>query len=329
MLKLSDFDYSLPKELIAQHPLKERDACRLLVIERNKSKITHCIFKDIAGYLNKDDLLVLNDTKVLPARLIGRRPTGGKVEVLLLRPKSGGLSFEALIKPARVKSGQKLIFNGISAELTARNEISFSAQSRDEIYALGKMPLPPYIKRGVEDSDNIYYQTVYARCDGSVAAPTAGLHFTPELLAKIKSDGVNMAYITLHVGHATFKPVKAEDITQHKMEKEYFVVPQETQEIIEKAYLNKNRTFAVGTTACRTLEAYANGIKEGFTDLFIYPGYKFKLVDSLLTNFHLPRTTLFMLVCAFASRDLIKKAYQEAIEKKYRFYSYGDAMLII
>jgi len=329
-MKLSDFDYSLPKELIAQHPLTERDSARLLVLEHKTGLIAHRIFRDITEYLRPQDLLVLNDTKVLPARLYGRRATGGKVEVLLLERK-GGLTFSALIKPARLKLGERIIFNGqsISAELSSKNELSFSAQSIGQIYGLGTMPLPPYIKRKVEDSDAIYYQTVYAREDGSVAAPTAGLHFSQDLLAKIKAGGLNIAYVTLHVGHATFKPVKTQDIMQHKMEKEYFHIPEETQKLIKGTRKQKGRIIAVGTTACRTLETYAAGNKAGYTDLFVYPGYKFKLVNCLLTNFHLPRTTLFMLVSAFAGEKLIKKAYQEAIDNKYRFYSYGDAMLII
>jgi S-adenosylmethionine:tRNA ribosyltransferase-isomerase len=329
-MKLSDFNYHLPKELIAQYPLEERDTARLLVVDRAKASIEHRIFRDLKNYLKPQDLLVLNDTKVLPARLIGRRPTGGRVEVLLLEPKAG-LVFSALIKPGRVKLGERIIFNGkkITGELTGRQEITFCAGDREEIYGLGKMPLPPYIKRESQDSDNVYYQTVYAARDGSVAAPTAGLHFTYKLLDEIKSFGVNIAYVTLHVGHATFKPVKAEDITQHKMDKEYFQVPDSMPALIKETRVRNNKVIAVGTTSCRTLEAYAAGVKEGFTDLFIYPGYKFKLVDYLLTNFHLPRTTLFMLVCAFAGEKLIKKAYQEAVDKKYRFYSYGDAMLIV
>jgi S-adenosylmethionine:tRNA ribosyltransferase-isomerase len=255
--------------------------------------------------------------------------------------RKNGLTFNALLKPGRLKPGEKIIFNGqdISAQLTARDEVSFSAHSPEDIYELGTMPLPPYIKRKAQDSDRVDYQTVYARYDGSVAAPTAGLHFTPELLTAIRAGGVNLAYITLHVGHATFKPVKSEDITAHKMEKEYFTVPQAAEELIQETRAGKGRVIATGTTACRSLEAYAAGNRGGYTDLFIYPGYKFKLVDGLLTNFHLPRTTLFMLVSAFcaagasasggAGIGLIKKAYQEAIEKKYRFYSYGDAMLII
>ena len=329
-MKLSDFDYNLPKELIAQYPLKERDTARLLVLDRATGSLRHQIFKDIVGYLSKDDLLVLNDTKVIPARLYGKRATGGKVEVLLLK-RNNGLTFDALIKPGRVRLREKIIFNGkkITGELTAKNEISFSAKDIDEIYGTGVMPLPPYIKREAEEADSVSYQTVYAKHDGSVAAPTAGLHFTQGLLSEVKSRGVNIGYLTLHVGHATFKPVKAEDITQHRMDEEYFQVPDNMPALIKETRAENSKVIAVGTTSCRTLEAYAAGAKEGFTDLFIYPGYKFKLVDCLLTNFHLPRTTLFMLVCAFAGEKLIKKAYQEAIDKKYRFYSYGDAMLII
>jgi len=330
MLKLLDFDYTLPKELIAQYPLPERDSARLLVLNRQDGTIEHRIFKDIIDYLRKDDLLMLNDSEVLPARIISSRLTGGKVEVLLLNRKDG-FKFGALIKPSRIKLKEKIIFNGgkISGEITAKNEITFSAKDIKEVYAQGTTPLPPYIKRKPEDLDKTYYQTVYAKNKGSIASPTAGLHFTKGLIAKIESRGINIVYITLHISYSTFKPVKTKDITTHKMEPEYFLMPQETIKMIEKTQLNKGRIIAVGTTSCRTLESYALGIKEGYTDLFIYPGYEFKRVDCLLTNFHLPRTTLFMLVCAFAGGELIKKAYQEAIDKKYRFYSYGDAMLII
>lgn len=330
MLKLSDFDYNLPKELIAQYPLKIRDSARLLVLNRVKGTIEHRIFKDITDYFLKDDLLVLNNTKVLPCRLTGLRKTGGKVVALLLKQKNN-LTFNCLIKPARIKLNEKIIFNSneISGIVTAKNEITFSTQDINTIYSLGQMPLPPYIKRNPKDLDNDYYQTVYAQQEGAVAAPTAGLHFTEDLIRKIKSLGVNIAYITLHVGYATFNPVKSEDITQHKMEEEYFRIGQDSLDLIEKAHLEKTRIFAVGTTSCRALETLALGRKEGKTDLFIYPGYKFKMTDCLLTNFHLPRTSLFILVCAFAGEKLIKKVYQEAIDRRYRFYSYGDAMLII
>jgi len=330
MLKLPDFDYNLPKELIAQYPLKERDAARLLVLDRKKRKIEHKIFKDISGYLNKEDLLVLNDTKVLPSRLLGKRKTAGRVEILLVRRKAG-LTFDALIKPSRVKIGEKIILNGNTSHciISAKNEVTFDFKDIESVYDLGMMPLPPYIKRTPEESDKIYYQTVYAQKEGAIASPTAGLHFTKKLIEEIKSKGVNIAYLTLHVGVGTFKPVKVDDITMHNMEPEYFQVPDQAQGQIEKAKENKARTIACGTTSLRALEAYASGKKRGYTDLFIYPGYKFKIVDSLLTNFHLPRTTLFMLACAFIGEDLAKLAYREAIENKYRFYSYGDAMLIL
>lgn len=330
MLKLSDFDYLLPKELIAQYPLKERDSARLLVLDRKIGTVEHRSFKDILEYFNPGDLLVLNDTKVLPSRLMGRRQTGGKAEVLLLKVKSG-LTFSVLISPARIKIGEKLNFNGgkVLGEITAKNEITFNTKDITATYSLGVMPLPPYIKRPPEGSDNIYYQTVYAKNQGSVASPTAGLHFTEELIGKIESKGVNIAYITLHIGISTFKPVKAADISGHRMEPESFNVPGSTVRLIEKARLNKKRIFAVGTTSCRALEAWGSGKSEGITDLFVYPGYKFNTVACLMTNFHLPRTTLFMLACAFAGNSLIRKAYQEAIDKEYRFYSYGDAMLII
>lgn len=329
-MKLSDFDYQLPRELIAQYPLKERDLARMLVINRTKKSVEHRIFRDITDYLAKDDLLVLNDTKVLSCRLKGRRQTGGKVEALLLNQKEG-LTFNALIRPSRVKLNEKIIFNNgvFSGKVMARNEITFLATDINTIYRYTEMPLPPYIKRNPEDLDREYYQTVYAKSDGAVAAPTGGLHFTEELLKKIESFGINTAYITLHVGYGTFHPVKSEDITKHKIESEYFRINEEAEGLIKKTRTKKGRIFAVGTTSCRALETYAEGIKEGMTNLFIYHGYEFKLVDCLLTNFHLPRTTLFILVCAFAGEKLIKKAYQEAIDKRYRFYSYGDAMLIL
>jgi S-adenosylmethionine:tRNA ribosyltransferase-isomerase len=329
-MKLSDFDYQLPKELIAQYPLPERDSARLLVLDRASGKLEHKIFKDITGYLKKNDLLVLNDTKVLPCRLKGKRKSGGKVEVFLLKLKEG-LIFEAMIKPARLRVGEKVIFPGSSivAEIIDRNEVKFNAQSIEEVYSLGEIPLPPYIKREAVEQDAQDYQTVYARENGSVASPTAGLHFTPELLTRIQQAGTEIAYVTLHVGHATFKPVSCEDITQHKMGLEFFTVNAQVQEALKRCQDNSGRIFAVGTTSCRTLETLASGKTEGSTELFIYPGYKFRLVNGLLTNFHLPKTTLFMLVCAFCGEELAKKAYAEAIKEKYRFYSYGDAMLII
>jgi len=328
-MKLSDFDYNLPKDLIAQYPLKDRASARLLVLNRETGVIEHRIFKDVLEYFKKDDVLILNDTKVLPSRLYGKRATGGKVEVFLLRRKEG-LIFEALISPARVKLGEEIIFNGknASAVMTAKNEVTFKLNNINEVYGLGNMPLPPYIKRMAEELDDTYYQTVYAKEEGAVAAPTAGLHFTNELISQIQLLGVNVGFVTLHVGQGTFKPVKTEDIREHKMDEEYFRIGDNTQQLL-KDRPSGARVFAVGTTAARALETYALGKTEGQTDLFIYPGFEFKLVDCLLTNFHLPRTTLFMLTCAFGGEIFVKEAYKEAINKGYRFYSYGDAMLII
>lgn len=328
-MKLSDFDYNLPKELIAQYPLKERAQARLLVLDRKTGQIEHRIFKDLTDYFRENDLLILNDTKVLPSRLYAKRSTGGRVEVFLLRRKEG-LTFDALISPARVKLGETITFNGKNAlgVITAKNEVTFKLNNINEVYGLGAMPLPPYIKRMAEELDDTYYQTVYAKVEGAVAAPTAGLHFTNELLNCIQRLSVNIGFITLHVGQGTFKPVKSEDIREHKMDAEYFKIGEAVRELI-KAKKPQARTFAVGTTACRALETYALGKAQGQTDLFIYPGYQFKLVDCLLTNFHLPCTTLFMLTCAFGGEEFVKEAYRQAIDKKYRFYSYGDAMLII
>jgi len=330
-MKLADFDYALPKDLIAQYPLKERESARLMVVQRSANTIEHGIFKDFPAYLKKEDLLVLNDTKVLACRLMGHKATGGKVEILLTKRRSGS-TFDALIQPSRTKVGEKIFFdkdNEIYGTVTDRKEITFNPKDANIIYEFGQVPLPPYIRREPEDLDKEYYQTVYADKEGAIAAPTAGLHFTEDLLKKIESSGVNIARLTLHVGLGTFKPVTADNIMEHKMEPEFFQVPKSSQDKIEEARKNKARIIAVGTTSLRALEAYAEGAKEGWTNLFIYPGYKFKLADCLLTNFHLPKTTLFMLTCAFGGEKLIKQAYQEAVEKKYRFYSYGDAMLII
>ena len=329
-MKLSSFDYYLPKELIAQYPETQRDNCRMLVVNRSSGLIEHKIFKDILDYLHKDDLLVLNDTKVMPARLFAKRKTGGKVEFLLLR-RIKDSTFQTLISPGRVKIGEEVIFdnNGLRATLTAKDKIAFNIENIGMIYAHGVMPLPPYIKRGAEELDKKYYQTVYAQNEGSAAAPTAGLHFTEELLRKIKSQGINIANLTLHVGLGTFKPVDIEDVLGHKIHPEEFSVPQSTIKAVEVCRKNKGRIIAIGTTSTRTLETLAQGKTQGQTDLFIYPGYKFQMVDMLLTNFHLPKTTLFMLVAAFCGLDLAQKAYAVAVENKYRFYSYGDAMLII
>jgi S-adenosylmethionine:tRNA ribosyltransferase-isomerase len=331
MLKLSDFDYELPKGLIAQYPLEKREEARLMVVKRESSEIEHRVFKDLAGYLKTGDLLVLNDTKVLACRLIGHKFTGGKVEILLTKRRSGS-TFEALIQPSRTKVGEKIFFdkeNKICGTVTNRKEITFQPKDANTIYEIGQVPLPPYIKREPEPLDKEYYQTVYANKEGAIASPTAGLHFTKELIKNIEVNGVNFAYVTLHVGLGTFKPVTSDNILEHKMEPEFFQVPLSAQKKIDEAAKFKSRIIAVGTTSLRALESYAEGFKEGQTNLFIYPGYKFKLANCLLTNFHLPKTTLFMLVCAFGGEQLMKKAYQEALDQKYRFYSYGDAMLII
>ncbi|MCK9594487.1 MAG: tRNA preQ1(34) S-adenosylmethionine ribosyltransferase-isomerase QueA [Candidatus Omnitrophica bacterium] len=330
-MKLADFDYELPKELIAQYPLEDRASCRLMVVDRADESIREFRFSRIADFLAKNDLLALNNTKVLTCRLKGHRLSGGKVEVFLLSRKSG-LTFEALLKPGRLKLGEKIVFKNkdIFCSISGRNEVTFLDCDEEQVYNLGVIPLPPYIKREPEELDKLYYQTVYASKKGSVASPTAGLHFTEGLLDKIKAGGVELGYVTLHVGHATFKPVKCEDITQHPMSTEHFSIPDETLVLLDKCRKNNGRICAVGTTSCRALETYAGqGMAQGDTSLFIYPGYKFRMVDRLLTNFHLPKTTLFMLVCAFAGEELAKRAYRKAVEDKFRFYSYGDAMLIL
>ena len=330
MLTLAEFDYPLPKELIAQYPLEKREDARLMVVDRKAGKITHTIFNDVGSFFKQKDLLVLNDTKVLHCRLRGKKATGGRVEILLTR-RLNGSTFSCLVQPSRTKVGEKIIFGEgkISGVLSARGQISFKQPDADVIYDYGVVPLPPYIKREPVDSDKVYYQTVYAKNEGALASPTAGLHFTEKMLADLPLQGIQLAYVTLHVGLGTFRPVRCENILEHKMEPEYFQVPDEAIAKLKQAKEDHGRIIAVGTTALRTLETYADGRKEGNTDLFIYPGYKFKLVDCLLTNFHLPMTTLFMLVCAFGGEKLMKQAYQEAVEKKYRFYSYGDAMLIL
>lgn len=329
-MKLSEFDYFLPVELIAQYPLKERSASRMMVVDRKNNKISHLYFNSFKEFLKSEDLLVLNNTKVLTCRLIGYKDTGGRVKVLLTKRKNG-CAFEALIQPSRTKIKERLKFAGgkVYGVITAHGEISFEKKDADDIYKLGEVPLPPYIKREPEDLDRDSYQTVYAKKEGAIASPTAGLHFTKKILEEIESKGVNIDYLTLHVGTGTFRPVACDDITRHKIDPEYFQIPKPTQDKISIARQAGKRLIAVGTTTLRALESYASGLSEGFTELFIYPGYKFKAVDALLTNFHLPKTTLFMLVCAFAGESLIRSAYRQAIDKKYRFYSYGDSMLII
>ncbi len=338
-MKLIDFDYNLPKELIAQFPKEKRDTSRLLVLDRRTKRIEHRFFKDVPEYFNKSDLLILNDTKVVPSRLIGKKSTGGKIEALILYTNENhkkDKEYEVLLKPTRgCRAGSKLIFGDGKLEAKVsriennRRFLKFNSNNGIDglLDTLGQMPLPPYIKREPDLSDKDRYQTIYASKKGAIAAPTAGLHFTKDILSDISKRGVDINYITLHVGYGTFKPVKSPDIRNHKMEKEYFKIE---DSLIEKIKGCKGRKIAVGTTSCRTLETVAKkNINQGWTDLFIYPGYKFKMVDSLLTNFHLPRTTLLMLVASFCGTELLLKAYKEAIDKKYRFYSYGDAMLIL
>lgn len=334
-MNITDLDYYLPKELIAQHPLQVRDEARLLVLDRKKETIEHRVFKDIAGYFSAGDLLVLNDTKVLCCRLSGRRSSGGKVDVLLLRKiscSSDTMVFNALLKPGRLRLNEQVALgsNGrtIQCMVSGKDEVTFTGTDEKTIYSLGQIPLPPYIKREPDETDARYYQTVYASREGSIASPTAGLHFTEALLERIREKGIGTAYVTLHVGHATFKSITSENITEHTMGEEIFFIDDRALASIEAARQQHAKICAVGTTSCRTLETFARGKKEGQTGLFIYPGFTFAMTDCLLTNFHLPRTTLFALVCAFAGTKLAHRAYQEAVEQKYRFYSYGDAMLI-
>lgn len=341
-MKKKDFYFSLPEELIAQTPLKNRDMSRLMLLDKNTGKIEHKGFKDIVDLISPNDCIVLNDTKVIPARLIGeRKNTGAKIEVLLLKRKESDF-WETLVKPGRkAKKGDKIVFgNGIleSEVIDVTDEgnriIKFEYEGIFEeiLDKLGQMPLPPYIKEKLEDKDR--YQTVYAKNDGSAAAPTAGLHFTNQLLEQLKQKGVKIASITLHVGLGTFRPVKEENILNHKMHSEYYNIDKEQAEIINNTKKNGGKIIAVGTTSTRTLESIAdeNGFikaKSGWTDIFIYPGYKFKIVDSLITNFHLPESTLIMLVSALAGKENVLNAYKEAVKEKYRFFSFGDAMYIL
>jgi len=341
---LSEFGYTLPIELIAQKPQEKRDESRLLILDRQKKTVKEGIFKEIVDFLEKGDVLVLNDTKVIPARIFGRKQTGAKIEVLLLREIEKGL-WEALIKPAkRIKLNQKIFFNQNSfwAELLEKKEdginlIKFNTTDIKELLnKYGKLPIPHYIKKYPDEPNR--YQTVYAQKEGAVASPTAGLHFTEELLEKLKLKGINIVYITLHCGLATFRPIKEKDIRRHKMPEEYYQISEDTAKIINQAKKEKRRVFACGTTTTRALETASfldkDGIfkvksESGNTKLFIYPGYQFKIIDGLITNFHLPYSTNLILVASFCGLDFILKAYQYAIERKFRFYSFGDAMLII
>ena len=338
-MKKSDFYFDLPEELIAQTPLDKRDASRLLTLSRATGEIEHKHFFDILDYLNPEDCLVLNDSRVLPARLIGTRETGGAVEVLLLRDLGDGV-WECMTRPGKkTRTGTKLVFgNGlltatVLAEIEGNRHIKFHYDGifLEILEQLGKMPLPPYIHEQLNDPER--YQTVYSRAVGSAAAPTAGLHFTKELLSSIEKKGVKCAFVTLHVGLGTFRPVKEENVLDHKMHSEYFEISDESIEIINETKKKGGRVIAVGTTSCRTIESATDEDgnfvrKRGFTDIFIYPGYKFHILDALITNFHLPESTLIMLVSALAGRENTLSAYECAIKEKYRFFSFGDAMFI-
>lgn len=336
----SDFDFYLPEELIAQTPLEKRDTSRLLHLDKQTGEIEHKHFYDIKQYLHEGDCLVLNDSRVLPARLIGARPTGGTVELVLLKDL-GDNRWECLSRPGRkTKPGQELVFG--NGELTAVVEevtlggnrvVKFNYEGifLEILERLGKMPLPPYIKEELQDSER--YQTVYSKELGSAAAPTAGLHFTKELLAEIADMGVKICYVTLHVGLGTFRPVKADKIEDHEMHSEFCIVPEETAETVNAVKRAGGRVVAVGTTSCRTLESFTTEdgtlqATSGWTNIFIYPGYKFKCIDALITNFHLPESTLIMLVSALAGRENILNAYNTAVKERYRFFSFGDAMMI-
>ena len=341
-MNVEEFDYHLPESLIAQTPLKNRDQSRLLVLGRKTGNIAHKHFTDIMDYFETGDTLVLNDTRVMPARLFGlKEETGAKVEMLMLTRIEDN-DWEVLLKPAkRIKVGNTLSFgNGkIIAECIKELEqggrimrLHFEGILEERLDELGEMPLPPYIKERLDDPDR--YQTVYAKENGSAAAPTAGLHFTDELLQKIKDKGVNIAFITLHVGLGTFRPVSVEDIDDHEMHSEYYQMTKETADMLNKTKENGHRIISVGTTSTRTLETIRRDHEQfvatsGWTDIFIYPGFEYKAIDGLITNFHLPKSTLVMLVSAFSSREYILNAYKEAVKLKYRFFSFGDAMLII
>lgn len=348
-MKLKDFYYELPEELIAQDPLTDRSSSRLLVIDKNTGALEHDIFKNIINYLKKGDCLVLNDTKVIPARLFGRRAdTGAVIEILLLK-RLTDTDWECLVKPGKkARTGCHLVFGDVSSDMNTDStddpllsgdiidvlpdgnriiRFEYRGIFEEILDRLGQMPLPPYITKKLEDKTR--YQTVYARYDGSAAAPTAGLHFTNELLAEISSKGIHIAKVTLHVGLGTFRPVKEENILDHQMHSEFYSISDEAAETINKTKENGGRIICVGTTSTRTLESAATEDgkifpSSGWTDIFIYPGYKFKITDALITNFHLPESTLLMLISAFSSREIVLNAYEEAIKERYRFFSFGD-----
>ncbi len=340
-MKTKDFDYNLPEELIAQTPLEKRDDSKLMVLDRKTGEIKHEIFHNIINYLNQDDILVLNDTKVMPARIIGEKiDTKAIIELLLLKNIENDI-WEVLVKPAkRVKDGTIISFGdgmlvaecvGVGEEGIRKVKFTYNGIFYEILDKLGSMPLPPYIKAKLADKDR--YQTVYAKNIGSAAAPTAGLHFTKELLEDIKNKGIKICYITLHVGLGTFRPVNVEDVTTHKMHSEFYQMSKEVANTLNQAKKEGKRIVSVGTTSTRTLETIMTKYGEfketsGWTDIFIYPGYKFKAIDAQITNFHLPKSTLIMLVSAFATKEIILNAYNEAVKNKYRFFSFGDSMLI-
>lgn len=342
-MRVEEFDYRLPPSLIAQYPPRQRGETSLMVLHRQTGAIEHRAFRDIIQYLYPSDLLVMNNTRVLPARLIGKKETGGRVEMLLIPSRNGmGGEWKALIKGGgKMKPGARIRFeHGLEGEVRevkgAIGKVSFSGQTEviDILLKIGHVPLPPYIKRADEPLDRERYQTVFAEKDGSIAAPTAGLHFTHDLLRSIRENGVRTTTITLHVGVGTFAPVRARDVENHVMEAEWVEISEQTAREIEDTKARGGKVIAVGTTTTRALESFSEGsggVKpgHGMSSLFIYPPYRFRVIDGLITNFHLPKSTLVMLTSAFAGRDFLMKAYQEAIRRKYRFYSYGDAMLIL
>ncbi|MDD6481952.1 MAG: tRNA preQ1(34) S-adenosylmethionine ribosyltransferase-isomerase QueA [Lachnospiraceae bacterium] len=340
-MNVKDFDYELPEELIAQDPLEDRSASRLMVLDRKTGEVEHRHFKDITEYLKPGDCLVINNTKVIPARLFGaKEETNAKIEVLLLKRKENDI-WETLVKPGKkAKKGTKIIFGDglltgevvdVVEEGNRLIQFHYDGIFEEILDQLGQMPLPPYITHQLKDKNR--YQTVYAKYDGSAAAPTAGLHFTKELLEEVRAMGVDIAEVTLHVGLGTFRPVKVENVLEHHMHSEYYMISKEAADKINQAKQSGHRVIAVGTTSTRTLEAAAdeNGVlheTSGWTDIFIYPGYEFKVIDALITNFHLPQSTLVMLVSALAGREHVLHAYEIAVQEKYRFFSFGDAMLI-
>jgi S-adenosylmethionine:tRNA ribosyltransferase-isomerase len=340
-MKTSDFYYDLPEELIAQDPLEDRSSSRLLVLDKETGEIEHRVFREIVDYLNPGDCLVVNNTKVIPARLMGvKEGTGAGIEVLLLKRRQDNV-WETLVKPgkkakpgARISFGDGLLVGEVLEVVEEGNRLirfEYKGIFEEILDRLGQMPLPPYITHQLKDKNR--YQTVYAKHEGSAAAPTAGLHFTPELLKQIEEKGVKLAHVTLHVGLGTFRPVKVEDVTDHHMHSEFYMVEEEQARLINETKAAGGRIICVGTTSCRTLESAAdeNGILKagsGWTEIFIYPGYRFRILDALITNFHLPESTLLMLVSALAGKDKIMKAYEVAVKERYRFFSFGDAMFI-